>query len=149
MTPMISMLAIFVRPASSKPCAPFHQVYLSAQATRWAISLDLNVSHEETSCILLPAVLDIPLKKNTVKSLFPDKKISEGDVDVGAILGLMIRELEMPQTLKDVGVASEYIPGLAANSLNDVLVNTNASVITKMDEVIDIFEAVAGKWKHS
>ncbi|KAF5704099.1 alcohol dehydrogenase [Fusarium mundagurra] len=83
----------------------------------------LNVGHGETSCILLPdvckfnalknanndrekRVVEILLKQETVKSLLANKKVSETDVDLGDILDLIIRELEMPRTLKDVGVAS-------------------------------------------
>ncbi|SCO90384.1 related to Fe-containing alcohol dehydrogenase [Fusarium oxysporum] len=121
----------------------------------------LNVGHGETSCILLPAVckfnarknanndhqkrtVDILLKQDTVQSLLAEKKVSEEDVDLGDILDLIIRELEMPRTLKDVGVTSEHFPGLAENSLNDIWIKTNAYAITKTDEVMEILEAVAG-----
>ncbi|KAL9561870.1 hypothetical protein ACKAV7_013793 [Fusarium commune] len=121
----------------------------------------LNVGHGETSCILLPAVckfnarknanndrqrrtVDILLKQDTVKSLLADKKVSEGEVDLGDILDLIIRELEMPRTLKDVGVTSDHFPGLAANSLNDIWIKTNAYAITKKEEGMEILEAVAG-----
>jgi alcohol dehydrogenase class IV len=109
----------------------------------------LNVGHGDTSCILLPEVckfnalknanndrekrvVEILLKQDTVKPLLANKKVSETDVDLGDILDLIIRELEMS------------VLRLAANSLNDIWIKTNAYPITKEEEVLEILEAVAG-----
>ncbi|KAJ4258118.1 hypothetical protein NW762_008259 [Fusarium torreyae] len=119
----------------------------------------LGVGHGETSCILLPAVckfnlkkgvnndrqkraVELFLKQDTVKSLLDAKKMSDKDVDLGDILDLIIRELGMPRTLKDVGVTSEHLPGLAANSLNDIWIKTNPYKITKEEEVLEILKDV-------
>ena len=39
--------------------------------------------------------------------------------DLGDVLDAVIRELGMPQSLKDVGVGREKLDGLAENSLHD------------------------------
>jgi alcohol dehydrogenase class IV len=121
----------------------------------------LGVGHGETSCIMLPAVckfnadkgvnkdqqkrtLDIIVKQQPVKSLMDEKNMSDKDYDLADILDLVIRELGMPRSLKDVGITSDRLPGLAANSLNDIWIKTNAYKITKKEEVMEILEAVTG-----
>ncbi|KAF5667046.1 alcohol dehydrogenase [Fusarium heterosporum] len=121
----------------------------------------LGVGHGETSCILLPAVckfnankganndrqkrtVEILLKQQTVKSLLRDKELSGREMDLGDILDLVIRELEMPRTLKNVGVATDKLPGLAENSLNDIWIKTNPYKITKKEEVMEILKLVGG-----
>lgn len=122
----------------------------------------LGVGHGETSCIMLPAVckfnadksvnndqqkrtLDILVKQEPVRSLIEDTKMSDGNYDLADILDLIIRELDMPRTLRDVGITSDHLPGLAANSLNDIWIKTNAYKITKKEEVMEILEAVSGE----
>ena len=118
----------------------------------------LGVGHGETSCILLPAVCKFNAKngvnddrqKRTLEILVnqqPVKQLMQGveDQDLGDILDLIIRELDMPRTLKDVGIGSDHVPGLAKNSLNDIWIKTNAYKITKEEEVMEILEAVSGK----
>ena len=77
----------------------------------------------------------------------PYKQLMQGveDQDLGDILDLIIRELDMPRTLKGVGIGSDDLPGLAKNSLNDIWIKTNAYKITKEEEVIEILEAVSGE----
>ncbi|KAM0396885.1 hypothetical protein ACHAQC_004407 [Fusarium culmorum] len=121
----------------------------------------LGVGHGETSCIMLPAVckfnakkgvnqdqqkrtLDILVKQHPVKSLIDQVKMTDNEYDLGDILDLIIRELGMPRSLKDVGITADHLPGLAANSLNDIWIKTNAYKITKKEEVMEILEAVIG-----
>ncbi|KAM0338170.1 hypothetical protein ACHAPU_011420 [Fusarium lateritium] len=120
----------------------------------------LGVGHGETSCILLPAVckfnankgvnndrqkrtIDILLKQQTVKSLLQSKELWSSEMDLGDILDLIIRELDMPRTLKDVGVTAGKLPGLAENSLNDIWIKTNPYKITKKEEVMEILKLVS------
>ncbi|KAI1070365.1 hypothetical protein NW752_010395 [Fusarium irregulare] len=118
----------------------------------------LGVGHGETSCILLPAVCKFNAKKGvnddrqkrTLKILVNQQPVEEliqgvDEQDLGGILDLIIRELDMPRTLRDVGIGSNHLPGLAKNSLNDIWIKTNAYRITKEEEVMEILEAVSGE----
>ncbi|RGP77031.1 alcohol dehydrogenase [Fusarium longipes] len=121
----------------------------------------LGVGHGETSCIMLPAVckfnadkgvnidrqkhtLDIIIKQQPVRLLMDEKEMSDTNYDLADILDLIIRELGMPRSLKDVKITSDQLPGLAANSLNDIWIRTNAYEITKKEEVMEILEAATG-----
>jgi alcohol dehydrogenase class IV len=50
----------------------------------------------------------------------------------------------MPRTLEAVDVTSDSFKALAANSLSDPWIKTNAYPITMEEEVIEILEAVSG-----
>jgi alcohol dehydrogenase class IV len=123
----------------------------------------LGVGHGETSCIMLPAVCkwnekvgaNVERQAYTKKMLLEDavvkelvsRKFGEGghaerEVDLGDILDLVVRELGMPRTLKDVGVGRDKLEGLARNSLTDHWIKTNAKPITEMEQVMEILEMV-------
>ncbi|KAL5611041.1 hypothetical protein FOBRF1_007158 [Fusarium oxysporum] len=121
----------------------------------------LGVGHGETSCILLPEVckfnarkgantdrqkqtVEVLLKKKDVKSILAKADASSEEPDLGDVLDLIIRELGMPRTLEAVGVTPDSFKILAANSLSDLWIKTNAYPITRGEEVIEILEAVSG-----
>ncbi|ETN46600.1 uncharacterized protein HMPREF1541_00786 [Cyphellophora europaea CBS 101466] len=122
----------------------------------------LGVGHGETSCIMLPAVCKWNAKENannerqehTRKALMEDDVVKElvrtkyGDesdkADLGDILDLVVRELGMPRTLKDVNVGRDKLEGLAENSLTDHWIKTNAKPITEREQVMEILEMVVG-----
>ncbi|KAF4415318.1 alcohol dehydrogenase [Fusarium acutatum] len=121
----------------------------------------LGVGHGETSCILLPEVckfnarkganndrqkqtVEVLLKNKDVKSILAKADASSEEPDLGDVLDLIIRELGMPRTLEAVGVTPDSFKILAANSLSDLWIKTNAYPITRGEEVIEILEAVSG-----
>jgi len=117
----------------------------------------LGVGHGQTSCILLPAVckwnaaqgannarqqacVDILIQDPEVRRLTSDHNNS----DLGDILDAVIRKLDMPRTLKDVGVYRDKLDLLAENSLKDHWIKTNAVPITEKSQVMEILEMVVG-----
>ena len=81
-----------------------------------------------------------------VKGLAEKKFGADGaaKADLGDLLDVIIRELGMPRTLKDVGVGRDKFDGLAVNSLKDIWIKTNAQPITEKEQVLEILEMVAG-----
>ena len=119
----------------------------------------LGVAHGETSCILLPVVCkfnarkgannvrqemaaSILLKQQIVKNLLAAKNLSQDQIDLGDILDLIIRELGMPRSLDAVNVLPNSFEDLAANSLHDLWIKTNAYPITKKEDIFEILEAI-------
>lgn len=119
----------------------------------------LGVGHGETSCIMLPAVCkynaakgaNIEKQERVKATLLRERKVSEliqasgldpGEVDLGDILDVIIRELELPQTLKDVNVGRDQLTQLAQNSLEDMWMKTNPSPIRTKEQVLDILDLV-------
>lgn len=125
----------------------------------------LGVGHGHTSCVMLPAVLrfnrlhSLPDSDQTAKQDRVKRIIWESDPVVGQILagegGLdrdladasitiraLFNALDMPSTLKQVGVDRTYFDALAVNSLNDSCTAANPVPLNKED-VLEILESVA------
>ncbi|MCJ1404045.1 hypothetical protein MMC11_007269 [Xylographa trunciseda] len=119
----------------------------------------LGVGHGETSCILLPAVckynakhranlhqqekaLDILLEIPEVRKALDSAHLATPDADLGGVLDVVIRELGMPRSLKDVGVGREKLDGLAENSLHDRWCVTNPVPLERKGQVLEILEMV-------
>lgn len=121
----------------------------------------LGVGHGETSCILLPAVCkynashgannerqelvrSFLLSNELVADLLVSRGVDPESADLGDVLDVFIRELGMPRTLKDVGVGSDKLDGLAENSLHDRWCVSNPVSLTDKRQVLDILEKVVG-----
>jgi alcohol dehydrogenase class IV len=85
---------------------------------------------------------EILMQDNIVKGLVEKKLADKHDLDLADILDVIFRELEMPRTLKEVGVGREQMAGLAKNSLSDIWIKTNAKPIEREEEVLEILEMV-------
>lgn len=119
----------------------------------------LGVGHGETSCILLPSVcrynakvnqsqqdqvLHILWAQSDVKSLLESKGLKKGKDDLGSSLDIIIRELGMPRTLREVNVGRDKLDKLASHSLDDKWCGTNPVPLTEKSQVLEILETVVG-----
>lgn len=121
----------------------------------------LGVGHGQTSCILLPAVCKFNAAKGAnvrqqaqvadllkteplVQQLLSAHQLDPTKADLGDLLDLIFRELGMPRSLKDVNVPRDKLETLAANSLDDIWIRTNAVPITETKQVMEILETVVG-----
>ncbi|KAF2837049.1 putative Fe-containing alcohol dehydrogenase [Patellaria atrata CBS 101060] len=122
----------------------------------------LGVGHGETSCILLPAVCKFNMrhaakdnlvrKQRTVSDalwglkdvvqVLERRGLEREQADLGDLLDVVISELGMPRSLKDVGVGREKLDALARNSLDDKWCKTNAVPLTEKNQVMEILETV-------
>ncbi|EAW08052.1 iron-containing alcohol dehydrogenase [Aspergillus clavatus NRRL 1] len=119
----------------------------------------LGVGHGETSCILLPAVCKFNAKygangaqqERAVKFLVRDEEVVAAlrrrgvdaeTADLGDVLDVVVRELGMPRSLKDVGVGRDALDALAANSLHDHWCKTNPVPLLEKEQVLEILEMV-------
>ncbi|KIW84758.1 hypothetical protein Z517_00146 [Fonsecaea pedrosoi CBS 271.37] len=120
----------------------------------------LGVGHGETSCILLPAVCkfnaakgannarqaqarELLLGLDPVQTVIKARGLTESDLDLGDILDIVIRELDMPRSLAAVKIGRDKFDLLAVNSLHDLWIQTNAFPITEKDQVLEILNMVA------
>ncbi|ESZ97416.1 hypothetical protein SBOR_2194 [Sclerotinia borealis F-4128] len=125
----------------------------------------LGVGHGETSCIMLPPVLKYNAKHGskderviegqrkvlkvlweeaTVREVLKRRGLKEETSDAGDAIGAIVSELEMPRTLKDVGVGKEQLDALADNCLKDRWLPTNAVPLTSKKQVLEVLEMAAG-----
>jgi alcohol dehydrogenase class IV len=118
----------------------------------------LGVGHGETSCVLLPAVCKYNVGVNgdrqekVKKVLWAEREVAETlrrkgvdeSAELGVVLDILIRELEMPRSLKDVGVGEDKMDVLAENSLRDRWCGTNPRPLKNKKDVLEILEMVRG-----
>ena len=123
----------------------------------------LGVAHGVTSCILCPAVMKyntrhangnpqiikrqqrvrgILWSEPTVADLLKSKHLQEDTADLGDILDVIIRALELPRTLTELGIKKDVFPSLAELSLVDIWSPTNPVPLVKAEQVLEILEAV-------
>jgi alcohol dehydrogenase class IV len=117
-----------------------------------------GVGHGETSCIMLPAVmqfnapvnsdkqakvLDIFWSEHNVSTLLNSKGYNRQDIDLPAALDIIIRELGLPRSLKEVGVNGEEIQDRVAEaSLTDKYCLSNPIQLESKQQVLEILSKV-------
>ena len=119
----------------------------------------LGVGHGETSCVLLPAickwnervngaqqqkVLNIIWSEASVRRALEAWNLTQGTAGLGEALDAIFRELGMPRSLKDVGVAREKLERLAWGSLEDRWCKTNPIPLEKKEQVLEILDMIVG-----
>jgi len=121
-----------------------------------------NVAHGETSCVLLPAVCKFNAKHGgkdilerqrliretlwdipVARERFETKGLDEKNADLGDLIDALVRELGLKRSLSEVGVGREKFDILAANSMRDPFMTTNAVPILKKEQVMEILELCA------
>lgn len=114
----------------------------------------------KTSCILLPAVCKWNAKRNAnverqeligevlwridaARGKFEARGLEEGTADLGDLIDVIVRELGMPRTLKEVGIGGDRFEALAVNALEDRCTQANPATIDRMEQVLEILEMCA------
>lgn len=115
----------------------------------------LGVEQGETSCILLPAVckynkrvhaekqqrvLDILWTEGVVVEAMGKVGLEREKVDLGDVLGVVIKQLGMPRRLFEVGVRREKFAELVAGSLDETCCKTNPIPLKDPQQVLEILE---------
>ncbi|MCC6706364.1 MAG: iron-containing alcohol dehydrogenase [Gammaproteobacteria bacterium] len=109
-----------------------------------------DVPHGHTSCVMMPAVMDY--NKDHVGDRqariagFMGCDIHGASIEEGAAAGRaavaqLVRDLELPARLRDVGVSREDFAAIAHDALEDLVVATNPRPVTSVEDVIEVLEA--------
>ena len=120
----------------------------------------LGVAHGETSCVLMPAVAKYNAKYegnierqrlvkkvlwdlDVAKERFQARGLHEETADLGDLIDAIFRELQMPRSLREVGVGRDKFDGIAINSLEDYMCKNNPVPLVKKEQVLEILEMCA------
>ena len=124
----------------------------------------VGVGHGQTSCVLLPSVLKFNLKHgdNGIKGrqrklldvLWGKRAIADllhkngydKVTELGDVIGAIVQRLDLPRTLKDVGIGKDKFENFANNSLKDPWLSTNVVPLTKSEQVLEILEMLNKTW---
>mgnify|MGYP001036911910 CR=1 FL=1 len=99
-----------------------------------------NVPHGHTSCVLLPAVLKWNSAVNADRQRALSAAMGAPDRDASEIVKALIRNLDQPTSLRDVGIKRQDLDVIAERALNYGPVKANPRPILSAAEVMEILE---------
>ncbi len=120
----------------------------------------IGVGHGETSCIMLPAVMDFNSRHGSNEVRRKQAKISDilwtepqavrlfeargvqRDASVGDLLDTIIRSLGMPRNLREFGIERARLQALAEACLSVPWCNSNPVSLVKTEQILEILESV-------
>ena len=88
-------------------------------------------------------VKDILLSEPEVAKTVQQAGLSKDTADLGDLLDVYVRALELPRTLKEMNISADVIPALSQRALADFWSPTNPVPLLKAEQVREILEAVA------
>jgi maleylacetate reductase len=100
-----------------------------------------GVPHGVTSCIMLPHVLRWNKVVNADRQRCVAAALGEGEADAGDLIAGLVRRLELPSRLRDVGVDRAALPRIAQVSMHDRHIPTNPRRIEGPDDIMTLLEA--------
>ena len=114
-----------------------------------------GVAHGYTSCVLLPAVMKYNYNVNKGRQMrIMEVLRSQGvlsmlgmtdspEIQTWDVLSTLLKKLEMPRTLSDVGLTRDKWDRVAVGTLSDFWARTNPIPICTKEQVLEILELAA------
>ena len=96
--------------------------------------------HGYTSCVTLPAVLRWNELVNGDLQRELAEAIGEPGRSVADSLGALLNDLNLPRTLKDIGITDEMIPQIVKYALQSAVVAANPRPIKTETDVLEILK---------
>ena len=103
-----------------------------------------HTPHGLGNAIVLPYVLDYNLPVNADRQREVSAALGQPDRPASEVLDELIRNLGMPRTLREVNVAQDDLPRLAANCMLDDWTFSNPRKIDSPEQVMEILNAAYG-----
>ncbi|CAF9917473.1 MAG: hypothetical protein ALECFALPRED_000236 [Alectoria fallacina] len=120
----------------------------------------LGVGHGETSCVLMPAVMRFNKSVNSAKQrevlkilwgevavedVLVKRGVEREGADLADVLDAIFRELDLPRSLKEVGVGRDKLPALSQGSLSYRWCKSNPVPLMETEQVMEILKMVVGE----
>ena len=99
-----------------------------------------GVPHGFTSCVMLPHVLRWNKAVNADRQALVSAALGQPQADAGDLVADLVRKLDLPATLREVGVTREQLDLIAHNSMHDRAIATNPRQIRGPEDVREILE---------
>jgi maleylacetate reductase len=106
-----------------------------------ALGAHCGVPHGETSCVMLPAVMNWNRVSNAERQQLISEALGSPEQEAANSLADLVAHLGLPRTLRDVKVGREDIPSIARKAFGDVLVKTNPRPVRSITDIEEILEA--------
>jgi maleylacetate reductase len=105
-----------------------------------ALGAHCGVPHGETSCVALPPVMRWNRSSNAPQQQLISDAMGVPEQDAASALADLVKQLELPRSLRDVGVARDAIPSIAAKAFGDILVKTNPRAVNSASDIQEVLE---------
>src|SRR6266851_5524386 len=98
------------------------------------------VPHGETSCVLLPAVMQWNQPSNPDRQSIVAASLGHQAGSASAAVADLVAELGLPRTLRDVGISRTDLRTIARKAFGDILVKSNPRPVQAISDIEEILE---------
>ncbi len=105
-----------------------------------ALGAHCAVPHGETSCVMLPAVMQWNHPSNPDRQSMVAESLGHKGSSASIALADLVTELGLPRRLRDVGVTRKDFPAIAQKALGDILVKSNPRPVQTTSDIEEILE---------
>ncbi|MEX0739442.1 MAG: iron-containing alcohol dehydrogenase [Pseudohongiella sp.] len=99
-----------------------------------------GVPHGYTSCVMLPTVLRWNERVNGEQQREVGQALGAGQGNTAGFLRAWLRDLELPVSLREVGVKEHQLPMIAAAAARHNVVKANPRAVNSADDVMEILQ---------
>jgi alcohol dehydrogenase class IV len=100
-----------------------------------------GVPHGHCSCVLLPSVLRYNAEVNAERQTMVAAAMGGPDRPAADVVEALVRDLDQPTRLRDVGAKRDQFDAIAGSSLDNLFVRSNPRPITDARQIVEILEA--------
>ncbi|MDC0147505.1 iron-containing alcohol dehydrogenase [Alphaproteobacteria bacterium] len=97
-----------------------------------------GVAHGETSCVLLPAVLQWNAQQNPDAQIAISQALGDADKPAHELVAAFIQSLGLPSCLADVGITPDKFDAIAQAGVDHGVVTANSRAITRREDILEI-----------
>ena len=106
----------------------------------YVLGATYNVAHGHTSCVMLPAVLRWNSAMNSERQRDLSAAMNAPDRPAADLVAELIRDLDQPASLRDVGIKRDNFDDIATRALGYGPVRKNPRPIRSKEDVLEILE---------
>lgn len=106
----------------------------------YVLGATYNVAHGHTSCVMLPAVLRWNCAMNGERQRDLSAAMNASDRSAADLVAELIRDLDQPTSLRDVGIKRDDFDDIATRALGYGPVRKNPRPIRSKEDVLEILE---------
>lgn len=99
-----------------------------------------GMSHGQTSCIMLPAVLAWNETVTAKRQAWVSEAMGRPGVAAATAVADLVAALDQPRRLSENGVSREQFADIAAGALTNLMVRTNPRRIDSVEQIVEILE---------
>lgn len=106
----------------------------------YVLGASYDIAHGHTSCIMLPAVLKWNAAVNADRQRALSVAMGMPDDDAADLVANLVKSLDQPACLRDVGIQRADLPNIAARAVGHGPVKTNPRPVRTTEDAMEILE---------